>query len=1299
MERKHFYQTGAVRLCLAAVFLLWSGILALRASDRYVATNGTDTGDFLTWATASSNIQWAVDKALAAGDTVWVSNGTYVLTNQIVVTNNIVLRSANGPDGTILNGNRSVRCLYVSNDSALISGLLITNGLNTNDGYGGGAFLRKGVVSNCWITGSLVSNPVTTTYIGGGGIYVYKPSTVKSSRVYGNWFYDTANNNDNGGGGIYIYQEACVTDTVVMLNTYSNKSGGGDGGGGGVKMTSGGTKPLVNCQIISNAAYGSSGSALNGGGGIHISWGGTVKDSVISGNTNMGAGGGGVTMRYGGELRNCLICSNGSAGGTLAVAATGPQIIQNCTIVENRGVGAAVRLEEGPSASYIPLSMVNTIVYSNFSSGNVSNWWIVSNTTNICLTNNCTYPTNFPANNIISGNISNNPLFIDCPAGNYRLAGNSPCINAGTNQSWMTTAFDLSGRQRLIQTTVDMGAYESEYYFSLSSAVTNTVMKGSATNFPVYLVNSNEAELYWEADNTSTWVILSASSGTIPSNATYNETFTNVFTNSSLWLNPGTYYSRVTVRPNYTYRSTGTVDMTLHVAEFGRSATSLTAMVKQFGTFSTNISIWNQGAGELPYVVSTNVVWLNVTPVSGVLTGQTDGATNTFTVLITNTALAVGTHYGAVTFSPNGIEGTPLDIGVTLTVTTGPQIVVSPLILTGAVMMGQNLAAQTVRVSNAGSIEQIGYQAATNQSWVMVSPTNGTLEPQASTNLVVSYQSSGLTTNTPGPSNYNATIRVTATNADAIGSPADVAVSLVVNPKASLAVGTTLLTNIVTEGYDAPDSTFEVWNGNGYYILSYAVSDNADWFVLTPSSGTSTGEHDVITVEYSTAGFRAGVSNAVITVVGRAYDGVHYDSALEATQTISVALMVIPVAELATDAAAVYQFSTRFGHAAGSASFHVWNAADAGSVLQWTLATNAGWLSASPVLGTSGGEENEITFTCNSGGLRPGRYSGVLTINGTDQATGNEAVNSPANINVELTILGDKGFDFGGDGDGASDLVVYQDTSGLWNITNLFSGYTTNVVFGGLGYVPAPGDYEGDGVSDLALYRYASGYWYERKINSENLTSAGGSFWAGPSLASLGGYVPVAGDYDGDGKTDPTMYNELRGVWSAQLSGSGYAYVSAAFGGSGYTAIPADYDGDGITDPAVYNETTAQWYLLYSSDPGRVINGTFGGPGFTAAPADYDGDGKADACIYKEATGYWVILPSSTLGPSGYVPVTGIFGGPGFTPVPADYTGDGKADACVYEEALGNWYIISITGTVVAWPAKHGGYGFAPVKP
>lgn len=834
------------------------------------------------------------------------------------------------------------------------------------------------------------------------------------------------------------------------------------------------------------------------------------------------------------------------------------------------------------------------------------------------------------------------------------------------------------------------------------SEITNTVMRSAATNFTLTLTNATSTTLYWQAANTSGWVSLEASSGTIPTNATYPVvTNTVIITNSAVSLAAGTHYSRLFVYlTNASYNSTGTVDMTLNVAEFERSTPTISKTIMQSGTTNDTLQIWNAGAGELSYSIQTNVSWLVASPVTGVLTGETADATNTISVLFTNTPLTIGAHYGTLTFV-SGLDGSTLDVNVELNVDVGPQMSVSPSSMSDSIMMGQNPTSRTFRVLNISTNYQLGYGITTDCSWLTITPTNGTLDPQTTNESTVSFQASGLTTNSTGPSNYYANITITATNSGTVGSPATIAVSLTVNPKARLALDKSSLTNITTAGYDASDSAFKVWNGSGYYILGYSITGNVDWLKFTPSSGTSTGEQDVITVQYSTTDFTPSpdTSNAVITITGRSFDGVHWDSAVDATQTISVLLSIVPAMALATDASGTYEFSARQGHPADSTSFHVWNA-NSGGTLQYLISTNASWLSVQPASGTSAGEQDTITFSCRTTGLSPGGHTGTITIHGYDSDTGREIYNSPTNFSVMLTIIGLKGFDFRGDSAGASDLVVYEELTGLWSIKNLATDFTTNAIFGGMDYIPVAGDYNGDGITDLGVYRFATGYWYTRPLTNDQLTIFGGSYWLGPRLASAGGYVSVAGDYDGDGLTDPAMYRELTGGWSALFSGSGYAYVSGTFGGPGYTAIQADYDGDGKTDPAVYNESSAQWYVLYSSDNYRIVSGTFGGPGYTAAPADYDGDGLTDGGIYKESTGLWIILPSSTANSSGgYMPVSGVFGGPGFIPVPADYTGDGMADICLYDEAAGDWYIVEITGARVAWRYRHGGYGFTPVKP
>ncbi len=130
-------------------------------------------------------------------------------------------------------------------------------------------------------------------------------------------------------------------------------------------------------------------------------------------------------------LYNCLILNNKatySAAGGLANS-----VAVNCTIVGNGptptswGVGSSV--------------LTNCVVYGNTVSGST-------------LVNSCYAG----ATHGVNGNITNAPVFADEKHGNYRLAYGSPGVDAGLNGA--TVGPDLDGLSRIINSTVDMGAYE-----------------------------------------------------------------------------------------------------------------------------------------------------------------------------------------------------------------------------------------------------------------------------------------------------------------------------------------------------------------------------------------------------------------------------------------------------------------------------------------------------------------------------------------------------------------------------------------------------------------------------------------------------------------------------------------------------------------------------------------------------------------------------------------------------------------------------------------------------------------------
>ena len=458
----------------------------------------------------------------------------------------------------------------------------------------------------------------------------------------------------------------------------------------------------------------------------------------------------------------------------------------------------------------------------------------------------------------------------------------------------------------------------------LSITPTQINFGNTDTEQPVSITNTGTGALTWTASENLNWLSLSPTSGLVNAEDTTSTTVSV----TRAGLDQGSYEGEIAFLSNGgndTLQVQMEVVPTLVVSEsslnFGTELTALT------------LTVTNPGGGNLEWTVTNTANWLTVSPNSG--TTQTED--DVLNILVDRTGLDGGDYSSTITFTSNGGNYT---VSVVMRVPLPPELLFSP----SSLDFGASTSTMNLNIINNGD-GLLTWNVAADQGWLSTSPTAG--ETTTETDQV----SIMVDRNNLEVGDYSGNITIT-TN----GGNATIPITLNVVPGPTLSVTSTAL------DFNASQNTltFSITNV-GTQTLEWNISDNQDWMSVSPTSGSTTAEQDIVTVTVDRSGLAAGDYSGSVTVTSNGGD-----------QVVAVSMEILPPILVVSSSL------LDFGSTETNQTFLITNIG--AGTLNWSISVDQFWISLWPSSGSTSTEEDEISVTVDRSGLSYGSYSGNLNI-------------------------------------------------------------------------------------------------------------------------------------------------------------------------------------------------------------------------------------------------------------------------------------------------------------------------------
>lgn len=554
---------------------------------------------------------------------------------------------------------------------------------------------------------------------------------------------------------------------------------------------------------------------------------------------------------------------------------------------------------------------------------------------------------------------------------------------------------------------------------------------------------------------SQSWLSVSPSSGNAPAQVTVTANPTG--------LAAGTYTD-----PNFrviTANQTVTVPITFTVGVITVTPQSLNfayTIGSTAGSQSQTLTVNGQNSSlyTVNFTPTNGGAWLVVSPNGSQINAALNGT-------VVN-ALTAGTYTGNITVTQQG--SAPINIPVTLTVSPEPPVTVAPSTVNLYYQLGgqNNSGAQqtvTLATTSANPLPFLFGQPSVNpnpagRNWIVVNPTSGTIPAGGSAPVSVGYDT---TANLPAGT-YTGTVPVGATGG--LISNGVLNVNLLVSNNPLLVVPTQALNFLYEIGGAAPASqtitpqstavAASSTTGQLPVTVTAATSTGGSWLTVTPAANSTTGQP--FTVSANPTNLTPGTYNGTITVS----PGIGATSG-NGSQTIAVTLTV------ANDPFLLVNGSSAATAAAVNLPYQVGQAAPQAQILNFTSSTGAPLNYTVTSAETSCGSVNWLTVgqsltgttngtltvgASNLSSLTAGQTcTGTITVTANNPATGNQAINSPVTIPVNLYVSNNPllvnsptslTFTSPVGGSGSTQQVLVQSTNPNSALTYTVSETTTN---------------------------------------------------------------------------------------------------------------------------------------------------------------------------------------------------------------------------------------------------------------